>query len=167
MVKHIKGNLITLAMQGEFDVIAHGCNCFCTQKKGLAPQMVEAFHTDKFPVESDLSRKGDINKLGTLDSMIYLGGYNQIVNRGKFDLVVINAYTQYHWREADPHTGVPLNYTALNLCLQKINRKYKGKKIGLPWIGTDLAGGNKQTVELMIENLLIDCDVTVVEYDNT
>ena len=35
-MKIIKGDLIKLALQGEFDVIVHGCNCFCTMGAGIA-----------------------------------------------------------------------------------------------------------------------------------
>ena len=51
-MKYINGDIIKLALTGEYDVVAHGCNCFCRQKSGLAPQMVKAFKTDKFPLES-------------------------------------------------------------------------------------------------------------------
>ena len=64
--KEIYGNLIRLAQQGEFDAVCHGCNAFCTQGSGLAPQMVSAFGTDKFVKEQSIYR-GDINKLGTID----------------------------------------------------------------------------------------------------
>lgn len=36
-MKTIKGDLIQLALANEFDVIIHGCNCFCTMGKGIAP----------------------------------------------------------------------------------------------------------------------------------
>ena len=52
--KIIKGDLIEKSLNGEFDVIVHGVNCFCTQKSGLAPQMVKAFGTDKFSKEQPL-----------------------------------------------------------------------------------------------------------------
>ena len=42
----IKGDLIELAKAGEFDVIAHGCNCFNAQKSGIARQMAEEFQTN-------------------------------------------------------------------------------------------------------------------------
>ena len=32
----VKGNLVTLALAGEFDVIIHGCNCFNTMGSGVA-----------------------------------------------------------------------------------------------------------------------------------
>ncbi len=70
-------------MQGEFDVITHGCNCFCTMGAGIAPQMAEAFGCDKFALELTeieeydpeneeyykipTNHKGDINKLGQID----------------------------------------------------------------------------------------------------
>ena len=28
--QEIEGDLIKLAQEGKFDVIAHGCNCFCS-----------------------------------------------------------------------------------------------------------------------------------------
>ena len=36
MIKYIKGDLIKLAQKGKFDIIAHGCNCFCTMGAGIA-----------------------------------------------------------------------------------------------------------------------------------
>jgi len=33
-MKAIKHNLIHLAHNGEFDLIVHGCNCFCTMGAG-------------------------------------------------------------------------------------------------------------------------------------
>ena len=63
----IEGNLITLAKAGVFDVIAHGCNCFCRMKRGIAPQMAEAFGCDTYPLES-MVHVGNINKLGQIDT---------------------------------------------------------------------------------------------------
>ena len=79
----IEGNLITIAQRGHFDVIAHGCNCFCTMGAGIAPQMAEAFGCDEFKMEQTVTteydedseesytiptkNKGDINKLGNID----------------------------------------------------------------------------------------------------
>ena len=38
-MKIISGNLITLALEGHFDVIVHGCNCFGVMGAGIAAQM--------------------------------------------------------------------------------------------------------------------------------
>jgi O-acetyl-ADP-ribose deacetylase (regulator of RNase III) len=42
-IKYVKGNIITLAKEGEFDVIAHGCNCFCNFGAGLARDIKREF----------------------------------------------------------------------------------------------------------------------------
>jgi O-acetyl-ADP-ribose deacetylase (regulator of RNase III) len=50
-MKEIKGDLIALAKQGEFDVIAHGCNCFVKMGAGIAKSIrlafPEAWYADK------------------------------------------------------------------------------------------------------------------------
>lgn len=148
MYTEIEDNLITLAQAGEFEVISHGCNCFCRQKRGIAPLMAEAFGTHLFPLEAKV-HEGDHNKLGQID-------YRQV---GR--LIVINSYTQYHWH--DPGVdGIPLDYLSFALCLRKINHKFKGKHVGLPRIGCGLAGGDWTIVKTLIQNELKDCKVTVV-----
>jgi hypothetical protein len=42
-------------------------------------------------------------------------------------------------------------YTAFQLILEKLSFVYPGKRIGLPYIGMGLAGGNKDTIIPMIE----------------
>lgn len=164
MISEIKGDLVKLAKEGKFDVIAHGCNCFCKMKRGLAPQMAEAFGCDKFRLEStDLKlhngkpfNEGEINKLGQID-------YEQFVIDGHRRIFVVNAYTQYHW---DTKTK-PLDYDALTLCLRKMNVAFKGLHVGLPQIGCHLAGGDWNLVRPIIEKELKDCKVTIVIYDPT
>lgn len=145
-MKEITGNLITLAKEGMFDVIAHGCNCFCLQQAGIAASMAKEFGTDKFPME-DQEYSGEFNKLGCINSETVKG------------LTIVNAYTQYK-------PGANLDYDALALCLKKINRIAKGKRVGLPQIGCGIAGGSWKVVKTMIDDILDDCDVTVVIYDN-
>ena len=63
-MKTIKGDLVKLAIKGEFDLIIHGCNCFCTMGAGIAKTIKQ-----KFPeaYEADLkTEKGDKAKLGTI-----------------------------------------------------------------------------------------------------
>lgn len=173
----IKGDLIKLALEGEFDVIVHGCNCFCTQKSGIAKQMVETFHTNDdflFEKENDYY-KGDINKLGTIDYAIYSLYTNKMVsNRGYHELYskdskhfhVVNAYTQfYHLRNLPEGETRPFSYIAFALVLKKLNHIFKGKHIGMPWIGCGLGGADKQHVAMLIKKNLTDCKVTVVEYE--
>lgn len=148
----IKGDLIKLAKEGKFDVIAHGCNCFCTMGAGIAPQMAKAFGCDQYALELR-SREGEVDKLGRID---YQLGESP---------VVINAYTQYGIGKK-PNGEPALDYAALTLCLRKINHLFKGQHIGLPQIGCGLAGGNWQIVKSIIEKELCDMEVTIVEYDS-
>lgn len=188
MVNEVHGDLIKLAKQGEFDVIAHGCNCFCTMGAGIAPQMAEAFGCDKFPKEmiyetdeidglefqSETKNKGDINKLGTIDyRTIYfnkerghrIGGFVLPRPDSIIDIIVVNAYTQYNYG-SNHSDGVarPLDYEALTLCMRKMNKVFSGKHIGLPQIGAGLAGGNWNRIKSIIEQELRDCKVTIVIY---
>jgi len=170
--KEVEGCLIAKALSGEFDVIGHGCNCFCTQRNGIAPLMVKAFGTDDFHLEHK-DFKGDINKLGQIDyQKRYVG------KTGNSILQVVNCYTQYNYSRVDK----PLDYEALTLCMRKINHQFKGKYIGLPLIGCGLAGGiwdkSKLTmhdqmilekrfhkdVKTIIQEELKDCDVTIVHF---
>lgn len=173
----IEGDLIVLAKQGIFDVIGHGANCFCTMKRGIAPQMAEAFRCDKFKLEDETYR-GDINKLGQVDFNIYSEGPLGFAMWGNIHslddaerltwhkptrhLAVVNMYTQYHWSTVDNQK--PLDYDALSLCAKKLNHIFKGKHIGLPMIGAGLGGGDWDVIRGYLRSFITDCDITVVKY---
>lgn len=186
--EEIQGDLIKLAKEGKFDVIAHGCNCHCTMGAGIAPQMAEAFGCDDFPKErvfepmdlaenvaTETGNKGDINKLGTIDyQTVYysqklghrIGGFTLPRPDSIIDIIVVNAYTQYNYgrNHADGDLR-PIDYEALTLCMRKMNKVFAGKHIGLPQIGSGLAGGNWNRIKSIIQSELIDCKVTVVIYN--
>ena len=65
MINYVKGDLIALAKEGKFDVIAHGCNCFNVMGAGIAPLMAETFGCDKHYLEGK-EYKGEINKMGQI-----------------------------------------------------------------------------------------------------
>lgn len=153
-MKEIDGDLIVLGKQGEFDVIGHGCNCFCRMGRGIAPQMDKAFgcnNPNLFSLEDD-KYKGDITKLGKIE---YIHWNDK--------LYVTNMYSQYHYGNPGVD-GIPLDYSALRRCLKRMNREFAGKHIGLPEIGCGLAGGDINIVKQMIVEELIDCEVTLVHY---
>lgn len=157
-VQIIRGDLIKLAKEGQFDVIGHGCNCFSTMKRGIAPKMAEAFGCDKFPMELLQDPLSAWIKLGNIDWQV----------RSEHFIYVINMYTQYHWNGNSQYC-IPLDYDALKMCLRKtaIFMKLVGaKNIGLPWIGCGLAGGNKDEVHSIIENEMHWLNVTIVEFEN-
>jgi len=153
----IDGDLIKLAKEGKFDVIAHGCNCQCVMGAGIAPQMARAFGADKFSMEGAEFR-GDINKLGTIDYQLW----KPEVSIGKV-VYIVNAYTQFDIMGR--RSGqIDLDYEALTLCMRKMNHIFKGKHIGLPQIGCGLAGGKWEIVRNIIQAELFDCKVTIVNY---
>ncbi len=163
----IKGDLIKLAINGNFDVIGHGVNCYSTMGAGIAPQMAKAFGCDKFPLEIGIGKRGDYNKLGQIDWKVnaYTGGTSEF-DFFEFDLAVVNIYSQYGFGlNHDGGTARPLDYDALRLGLRKINHQFKGRHIGLPQIGCGLAGGDFNVVRRIIQEELKDCKVTVVIYD--
>jgi len=155
MYNEVDGDLISLAKQRKFQVIVHGCNCFCTMGAGIAPLMAKAFGCDRFPMEAK-QHEGNINKLGTIDAK-----YNQ-----QYKFFVINAYTQYGFGKNHANgTTSPIDYEALTLCMRKINMQFKGMHIGLPKIGAGLAGGDWNRIKSIIQNELVNCDVTVVIFN--
>ena len=146
-MKTISGDLIQLAENGQFDLIAHGCNCFCTMGAGIVKEVVPAaFEAD------EATQRGDRSKLGTCSfAEIVLGGSS---------LIVVNAYTQFDWRGRGPK----VDYAAVRSCMGWIKKHYPGKKIGLPKIGAGLAGGDWPTIVAIIEEELAGEDVTLVEF---
>ena len=149
----LTGDLIQLAKEGKFDIVAHCANCFCTMKRGIAPQMALAFHCDKFKMEGE-GYFGDINKLGNIDY-----DFNK-----EHNITVVNMYGQYHFWDKNRKYGIQLDYDALRLCLRKVNMLFKSQRIGLPKIGCGLAGGDWNIVKGIIEEELYECDVYIVNY---
>jgi len=174
-MKIIDGDLIKLAKEGHFDVITHGCNCFCTMGAGIAVAMKDNFDCHMFHMEAPKYR-GDINKLGTIDyqnRQIFLkekinlmGVEIESTNFGGFNLIVVNSYTQYRYgKNHEDGDKSPVDYDAITMCMRKINHVFKGKRIGLPKIGAGLAGGDWNIIKKIIEKELKDCDVTIVNYN--
>lgn len=169
----INGDLIVLAKQGMFDVIAHGCNCFCTMGAGIAPQMAAAFGCDTFQGEESY-KKGDPNKLGNIsygevfmidEEIVALHDDGNYLNPKLKSLYVVNCYTQFGFgSNHSDGTISPIDYEALTLCMRKMNMIFNGLHVGLPKIGAGLAGGDWQRIKKIIQEELKDCEITIVNY---
>lgn len=152
MLKHKTGDLLDMAENGEFDLIIHGCNCFNAMGAGIARQIA-----DRYPSAQDADNKttkGSIMKLGN-----FTWGYGE-----GFD--IINAYTQYG-TSADGSDV--FEYDAFALILKKVFHEFGARRIGLPYIGMGLAGGDKKRIITMIENFATEVSalggtVTLVEF---
>lgn len=171
----VYGDLITLALARKFDVIAHGCNCFCTMGAGVAVPMKNAWKCDTYPLENP-KHKGDMNKLGQIDYEYFTyTGPNHPTDNGwrksnpndlhtnQVNLIVVNAYTQYMYgpnhKDGAPK---PFDYDAFTLCMRKMNHAFTGMHIGMPQIGSHLAGGDWVEIKKIILKELKDCKVTIV-----
>lgn len=150
-MKTEKGNLITKALNNEFDVIVHGCNCQCTMGAGIAKTIKQ-----KFPAayQADLqTKKGDITKLGTISTA------EVEVNGQK--LIIVNAYTQFEWRGS----GIKADYEAIRSAFRIIKEQFSGLRIGYPAIGAGLVGGDWRRISGIIEAELAGENHTFVAFE--
>ena len=156
----VKGDLIKMALAGQFEFIAHGCNCHNVMGSGIAKTI-----RDVFPAawkKDQETKKSDFDKLGNYTfAPIHLGD-------GKY-VGVINAYTQY----MPSYNGEDVfQYAALELILNKLAHRWGDRTFGLPLIGCGLAGGNKTHILGLMSDFndkLTDQggSLTIVEYDPT
>jgi O-acetyl-ADP-ribose deacetylase (regulator of RNase III) len=149
-MNQVEGDLIDLALTGHFDVIIHGCNCFCAMDAGIAhaiqQEFPEAYAADLVTI------KGDRTKLGDFTSAT--------VTRAHHTITIINGYTQFHYRGGT----VLVDYDAVRALFGKVKLRYGGKKIGYPKIGAGLAGGDWLRIAKIIEEELAGENHTLVIY---
>jgi len=148
-MKSLKGDLLELAASGKFDVLVHGCNCQHTMGAGIAKQVKARFPS---AFQADLATPKGATKLGTISTAT--------VSLPNHTLVVVNGYTQVHWRGA----GTKVDYQALRTVMSLVKAHFSGRRIGYPKIGAGLAGGDWALIEAIIKEELDGEDHTLVEY---
>ncbi|HEY0008059.1 MAG TPA: hypothetical protein VGB55_05000 [Tepidisphaeraceae bacterium] len=149
-MKIVQGDLIKLALDGAFDIIVHGCNCFNAMHAGVARQVAHSFPEAQ---EADnATKKGDKAKLGTITVAV--------IPRAEKSVAVVNAYTQYDYGCG----GVYVDYDAVRKVMKEIKFRFAGERIGYPKIGAGLAGGNWEKIAKIIDEELQGEDHTLVEY---
>lgn len=163
-MKTVKGNLVTLAQSGHFDIIIHGCNCWCTMGSGIAPQIADAFDGPTGPRQIDnFTLAGDEEKLGCISIATYQRPLDASL------LYIVNAYTQYDF--GDVSGGPLVDYDAVFMAFVRTARFAKSfdfpVKIGYPMIGAGLAGGDWNEIAPIIDQTLADLDHTLVKWDGS
>jgi len=144
----VEGDLVDLTLQGEFDVIVHGCNCFCSMSAGIAKAIQEEFPE---AYAADLvTIKGDHNKLGDYSYAT--------VERDSKEITIVNGYTQFHYQGDGPL----VDYDAVRQLFQRIKSDFAGRRIGYPKIGAGLAGGDWPTIAAIIDEELAGENHTLV-----
>lgn len=151
-MKTIQGDLIALAQAGQFDVIAHGCNCFHTMGAGIALAIRRTF-----PEAYAADRRtpyGEGSKVGSISCAT-------VATASGAPLTVVNAYTQHNFRGVHPL----VDYDGLRRAFQLIRAQFAGQRIGYPLIGAGLAGGDWATIAAIIDQELAGEDHTLVQYN--
>jgi O-acetyl-ADP-ribose deacetylase (regulator of RNase III) len=149
-MKCVKGDLIQLTLAGEFDVIIHGCNCFCTMGAGIAKQIRTHFPQ---AYEADLeTNSGDREKLGKYSWAL--------VNANRNTVIVVNGYTQFHYSGG----GILADYKAIENLFCQLKKDFSGKRFGYPKIGAGLANGDWASIKGIIDQALEGEDHTLVEF---
>lgn len=146
----VQGDLIQLALDREFDVIVHGCNCQCTMGAGIA-KAIKATFPEAFAADQETT-KGDREKLGTFSFAT--------VTRDGHEITVVNGYTQFDWRGP----GVKADYAAIRGVMARVKQQFGDQRIGYPKIGAGLAKGDWNTIAGIISEELDGADHTLVEY---
>ena len=157
-MKIIMGDLITKAIEGEFDLIAHGCNCLKNFGAGIALDIKK-----RLPAAYQADLDEETPELGNISI-----GFEEDHN-----LTIVNCYTQHGYGKPyseknktpfDFDTG-EARYDAIRSCFQQISIEFDGEHIGLPLIGCGLAGLSWSKVKKIIKEELKNLDVTVVVFN--
>ena len=156
-MKTIKGDLLKLAHDGQFNVIVHGCNCFNTMGGGIAKTIRETY--PQAYVADCETISGDKNKLGTAT-------VSKANNVHGEEFLIVNAYTQYNMSTGED----VFEYDAFQRLLNSwVDSPMAEANIGFPMIGMGLAGGDSKRILTMLRRFSKDIkkhggSVTMVEF---
>lgn len=153
MLIHAKGDLLAMAQAGDFDVIVHGCNCQMNMGGGIAAQIAKLYPEARC-ADEEYAQYHDqpVFMLGNATSVEVDDGFT-----------IVNGYTQLKGGAGT------FSYAALELVLMKVAAQFAGKRIGLPYIGCGIAGGDQNKIVDMFELFAIKAakdgtTVTLVEF---
>lgn len=188
-MKYIIGNLIDFALDGQFDVIAHGCNCFKNFGAGIALEI-----KNRIPQAYNADIRHSNPSLGNYSQVVVQTPIKRNDEFIPHDLVVVNCYSQHFYGKPYSETNktkysfdtAEARYDAIRSCMSRLKSYCLGlidengdnirmfssgviskPKIGLPLIGCGLAGLEWKTVEKIIQEELNLMDVTVVVFNES
>lgn len=144
MVKYKKGDLL----QATETIIAHGCNCVGGFGSGVAGQIAK-----KWP---------EVRRMYLTQHVQYGWelGHVQYVDIG--DHIIANCATQKNYM---PRGTCHADYDAIRMSMSKVMAyaSWNGLSVAIPKIGAGLAGGDWNIIRAILEEVFVDCDVTVYE----
>lgn len=134
-MKYVKGNLIDLFKQDEFDLIAHQCNCKGLYYAGIAGALYKEFPE----IDIEIYDLWDsVDKFGTIEPID--------TDYGK----IINMYSQFNPGRCTK-SGIDsfeVRLAALKNCLKDISIEYPGKRIGIPLVASGIAADKERKEDL-------------------
>lgn len=157
MIKTENGDLIQMFKDNKFHGVAHGCNCFYAMNSGIAKtvreEFIEAYRADlKSPY-------GDPIKLGDMTAAKVAQG------------TIFNLYTQYRPGKQDDlkqlYSNIEKAFDTLNERIERFveeNLLELPYELGIPKIGSGIAGGDWNEIQDMVEKYLTVPQVTVVNF---
>lgn len=144
-MERVKGNLIDLAEQGEFDLIVHGCNCFHAMGGGIAREISHRY--PEAEAADDATEMGSREKLGDFS-------FATVNNQGH-SFIIVNAYTQYRWsgtQDVFEYEAFEAFLNRLHTFMYSLSNQLPGAvRVGFPKIGCGLAKGDESRI---MESLL-------------
>lgn len=129
-LKHTEGDLFTLAQEGRFSIVVHGCNAQSVMGSGIAKQ-VKGKYPEAYRVY--LKSQPAAGKWSSWDGP---------------DFTIINAVTQIHYL---PRGIDHFEYKAFETILEELSQVYPTSDFGFPLIGMGLAGGDANRIMHLLE----------------
>lgn len=139
------------------DIILHQVNCKGVMGIGIARQI-----RDRFP-------QVYIQYKNMCDSFKGTGRSSDLLGRADFvrlDNENIGWVGNLFAQDGYGHDKCYTDYHALRMCMRKVNQKFAGMNVAIPYrIGCGLGGGDWEVVLNIIEEELVDCNVTLYRYN--
>lgn len=164
MIKVVNGDIFN----SDADAILHQVNCQGVMGSGIAKQVREKFPTvfkyyKAYCDEDKRFREQTGSKVsGLLGLAQVCHKEDYLVGEVKDTQVIVNMFAQDRYGYDG---GLYTDYTALRKCLQSVNKRFAGKKVAIPYLmACHRGGGDWNFVSKMIEETLVDCDVTFYRY---
>jgi O-acetyl-ADP-ribose deacetylase (regulator of RNase III) len=144
MYKEIRGDLFTT----EDRYIMHGCNCQGVMGAGVA-LLVRRNYPKAYEEYVKYCRSYDDEEL--------LGDCLGVtINPNR---TILNAFTQLY-----AGSGKQVSYDAIDEVTKRLNKILPDTNISMPMIGAGLAGGNWEIIRTIIQQNMVDINVTVWVY---
>ena len=138
-MKYVKGDIVELAKTGQYNIIMHGCNCFCNMGSGVAVAIRKQWPG---AYAADLkTEKG---------SPLKLGAYSIYFDE-EYSVSIVNAYTQYTYGRTGQRY---VDYAAIKQVCQTFSKSRC--HILIPKIGAGLGGGDWAVIEKIFDHYLGD-----------